>query len=129
MATSFLEFPVTLTFVAMCGLVLLPMTAWIGMYRDSIRILRGDGGNPVLSKRIRIHGNFIENAPITALTLGGAELLGLGPVWLWLGLAAFVAGRIVHYVLYDRPSRGIGMLLTTLPAAAWGAWILWTVWH
>ncbi len=128
MPTALLEIPVTLTFVAMCGLVLLPMTAWIGVYRDSIGILRGDGGDAVLFKRMRIHGNFIENAPITALVLAGAELLGLGPVWLWLGLAAFVAGRVVHYVLYDRPSRGIGMLLTTLPAAVWGGWILWTVW-
>jgi hypothetical protein len=123
-----LEIPVTLTFIAMCGLALLPMTGWIGVHRASERILRGDGGDPVLFKRIRIHGNFIENAPITALTLGGAEMLGLASMWLWLGLAAFVAGRIVHYLLYDRPSRGIGMTLTTLPAAAWGGWILWTVW-
>ena len=118
----------TLTFIAMCGLVLLPMTGWIGVHRGSVRILRGDGGDPVLFKRIRIHGNFIENAPTTALTLAGAELLGLAQMWLWLGLAAFVTGRVTHYVLYDRPSRAVGMTLTTLPAAAWGVWILWTVW-
>lgn len=120
--------PVALTFIGLCGLALLPMSGWIGVHRGSVRVLRGDGGDPVLFKRIRIHGNFIENAPITGMTLAGAELLGLAAPWLWIGFAAFFAGRIAHYRLYDRPSRGIGMLLTTLPAAVWGAWILWRVW-
>ena len=122
------DLPVTLSFVALCGLALLPMTAWIGLHRGAVRVLRGDGGDPVLFKRIRIHGNFIENAPLTTLTLAGAEALGLAAFWLWIGVASFVAGRILHYMHYDRSSRGIGMLLTTLPAGAWGAWILWRVW-
>lgn len=122
------DFPVALTFVALCGMVLLPMTGWIGLYRGGVRVLRGDGGNTVLFKRIRVHGNFIENAPITALTLVGAEALGLSAFWLWAGVTAFIVGRLGHYVLYDRPSRGIFMGLITFPAFAWGVWILWHVW-
>lgn len=38
--------PVTLTFVWISAAVLLPLTAWIGLYRNQIGVLRGDGGEP-----------------------------------------------------------------------------------
>ncbi|MEX0955463.1 MAG: MAPEG family protein [Rhizobiaceae bacterium] len=120
--------PVTLTFISICAAALLPFTAWIGLYRGRIGVLRGDGGNPALFKRIRIHGNFVENAPLVALAMAGAELLGLDAFWLWTGLGAFFAGRVLHYVLYDNTFRGIALLFTTLPAFAWGAWMLWRLW-
>lgn len=121
---ALLAFPVTLTFIALCGVVIMPFTAWIGLYRERIGVLRGDGGDPVLFKRIRIHGNFIENAPLAALTLAAAEGVGLGQIWLWAGVGAFIAGRIIHFALYDSKARGLGMLLTTLPPLAWGLWVL-----
>lgn len=121
-------FPPTLTFISLCGMSLMPLSGWIGLYRGKIRVLRGDGNDPILFKRIRMHGNFIENAPITALALAAAEGLGLAAAWLWMGVVSFVAGRILHFVLYDSMTRGISMGLTTLPALAWSVWILWRVW-
>lgn len=120
--------PVTLTFVSISAAMLLPLTAWIGLYRRKISVLRGDGGDPALFKRTRIHGNFVENAPLFALAMTGAEALGLGAPWLWSSFCAFVVGRILHYMLYDTTARGLGMLLTTLPAFVWGAWILSRIW-
>ena len=122
------DLPVTLTFISICAAMLIPLSGWIGLYRSKIGVLRGDGGNPVLFKRIRIHGNFVENAPLTALAMAGAEGLGLASTWLWTGFGTFLAGRILHYMLYDTTARGFGMLLTTLPAFGWGAWILWRIW-
>lgn len=122
------NFPVSLTFIAICGMSLMPMVTAIGLYRGSINVLRGDGGDPVLFKRIRIHGNFVENAPLVALTLFGAEGLGLSAFWLWLAVASFFASRIGHYALYDRKSRGGPMTFTVFPPLALGIYILVKLW-
>lgn len=120
--------PVTFTFIALCAIVLLAMTAWVGTQRGVAKALRGDAGDPVLFKRSRIHGNFVENAPIAALTLGAAEMLGMGPLWLWLAFVAFFAGRILHYFMYDMKTRGFPMILTQAPGLVLGVWILWKLW-
>ena len=122
MTTAFL--PVTFTFISVLAIGLIPLTAWIGLYRDKVDILRGDGGNAVLFKRIRIHGNLMENAPLFALVLGAAETAGLSGQWLWLAVATFAVGRILHYVLYDRKTRGIAMSVTLLPGSVMGIWLL-----
>ena len=116
--------PVSMIFVSLCALAVFLMTAWIGLLRGSINVLRGHGDNTQLEKRIRIHGNFIENAPITALALASAEALGLASNWLWLAVASFIAGRVLHYLLYDKKVRGIAMTLTQGPAAAMAIWIV-----
>ena len=120
--------PVTVTFIALCGLAMMPMTGWIGTYRGARGILRGDGGDPVLFKRSRAHGNFIETAPLTALALLAAESLGLGQGWLWLGVASFVLGRIAHWVLYDQKTRGIAMTFVTGPAFLMSIYCLVRIW-
>lgn len=120
--------PVTITFVAICAIALMPMTGWIGLYRGSTGILRGDGGDPVLFKRSRIHGNFIENAPLTAMSLAVAEALGMGATFLWLAVASFFAGRILHAVMYDQKIRALPMTLTQAPGVALGIWALLQVW-
>lgn len=120
--------PVTFTFIAVGAAILFPMSGWIGVYRSRTGILRGDGGDPVLFKRIRIHGNFIENAPLTALVLGASEAMGLGAVWLWLAVLSFTVGRLLHYALYDLPARGLPMGLTAGPGLLLGLWVLWKLW-
>lgn len=120
---------VAFTFIAVCAGSLFFMTAAVGLKRLSIGgVLRGDGGEAALYKRIRIHGNFIENAPLMALVLLAAEMLGIADAWLWLAVASFVAGRIYHYVRYDAADRGFGMALTTGPALALGAAVLVQAW-
>jgi uncharacterized membrane protein YecN with MAPEG domain len=118
--------PVAFTFVSLYAMSLFAMTGWVGMRRGST--LRGDGGDPVLFKRIRVHGNLIENAPAFAFVLGASELAGLGQAWLWAAVVSFVAGRIVHFVLFDTEMRWSGMLLTTGPSALMGIWLLIQVW-
>ena len=122
------QLPVTLTFIALVAAALMPMTAWIGLYRGKHNILRGDGGDPVLHKRIRAHGQWIETAPLVALALGAAESLGAGAVWLWLTVAAYGVGRALHWMIYDSKARGASMSLTTGPAFMLSLWVLWTLW-
>ena len=121
--------PITFTFISVLAILMIPMTGWIGMRRDKIgRVLRGDGGDPILFKRIRIHGNLMENAPLLALTLGAAEYTGLRPAWLWLAVATFIVGRVLHYALFDSTKRGLAMLITVLPSVLMGAWLLAQIW-
>jgi uncharacterized membrane protein YecN with MAPEG domain len=120
-------FPVTITFIALYSIVLIPIAGWIGTYRSSINALRGDGGDPILFKRIRIHANLTENAPVMALALGASEMLGMTQWILWLAVCSFLIGRISHYKLYDCQMRAFAMLLTQLSAALLGVWCLYTL--
>jgi len=119
--------PVTFTFISVLAICLMPLTGWIGLYRGKTNILRADGGDPTLFKRIRIHGNLMENAPLFALVLGASETAGLGSSWLWLAVATFLAGRVLHYMLYDRKTRGVAMSVTLLPGLLMGFWLLFQV--
>ena len=123
-----LDLPITVTFVSLLVISLVGFSAWIGLYRGSVDILRGDGGDTVLFKRIRIHGNLMENAPTFALILGAAEGMGLATAWLLAAVASFVLGRVLHFVLYDDKRRGMAMALTTFPGAFLGIWAISQIW-
>ena len=120
--------PVTFTFISVLAILMIPMTGWVGMQRAKVSTLRGDGGDPELFKRIRIHGNLMENAPLLALIMGAAEYAGLGTGWLWLAVATFVAGRVAHLALFDSTKRGLAMLATVLPSVVMGVWLLVQIW-
>lgn len=119
---------VAFTFIAVCAASLVFMTMAVGLSRRSAGVLRGDGGDRELFKRIRIHGNFIENAPLMALVILAAEMLGIADPWLWAAVASFFAGRVYHFIRYDAADRGFGMVLTTAPALALGVAVLFRVW-
>ncbi len=120
--------PVTFTFISVLAILLIPFTGWVGLLRGKIGVLRGDGGNPDLFKRIRIHGNLMENAPLFALVLGASEYAGLGSTWLWLAVLTFVVGRILHFIVYDKQIRGGAMFITILPGVLMGIWLLVSIW-
>lgn len=121
--------PVTFTFISLIAVLLIPLTGWVGVRRARVNVLRADGGDTVLFKRIRIHGNLMENVPLFALVLGASEYAGLGVNWLWIAIATFAAGRITHYVLYDSKARGVAMLITLLPGAVMSIWMLMQIWR
>jgi len=54
---------VAATFAALSGIVMMVLVGWFGLKRGALNVRRRDGGNPKLVKRIRNHGNFVENAP------------------------------------------------------------------
>lgn len=87
---------VTLLFAALHVLLMLALLVPISRHRRGQRIGLGDCGDPLLARRIRVHGNFIEHAPIALLLLGLLELCGLGAAWIWGFGAALLAGRVLH---------------------------------
>ncbi|HUL05784.1 MAG TPA: MAPEG family protein [Candidatus Acidoferrum sp.] len=88
----------------------------IGM-RRAARVALGDGGNPALLRRQRVHGNFAEYVPLALLLMALAELQHL-PDWLIhaIGILLLV-GRATHaYGVGCEPelprARVLGMALT-----------------
>lgn len=122
---------VTLLFAALHVLLLLVLLVPISRHRRDHRIGLGDGGDPVLARRIRVHGNFIEHAPIALVLLGLLELCGLGSAWIWGFGAALLAGRVLHAVGLSRTAghsfgRFTGTVLTwatLLAMAVAGLWL------
>ena len=64
--------------------------------RGRFRTGLGDGGNPQLLQRIRMHGNLAENAPLFLILMGLTEMTGQWmPYVAWIG-AAFIVVRLSH---------------------------------
>ncbi len=83
-------------YAGLLGLLYLPLAANVIRIRRADRISLGDGGNSLLERRIRAHGNFAEYVPITLILIALAEAGG-GAAALIHGLGiVFVIGRAMH---------------------------------
>ncbi len=56
----------------------------------------GDGGEPQMLKRIRMHGNLTENAPIILIVMALLEMGGFSQTILAVAGVVFVIVRILH---------------------------------
>ncbi|HEY2068986.1 MAG TPA: MAPEG family protein [Rhizomicrobium sp.] len=115
--TSFPHFTAaTAIFVAVLQMVLV---LYVARGRGKYRTGLGDGGSPPLLKRIRMHGNLAENAPLFLILLGLVEVSGQWAMLVpWFALA-FVVLRIFHVIglaISSGPSpfRFVGVVGTTL---------------
>ena len=89
---------ITLLFASLNALLMLMLLARISRHRHGHRIGLGDGGDAVLARKIRVHGNFVEHAPFALLMLGLLELGGLASAWLWILGSALLLGRVMHAI-------------------------------
>ena len=108
---------ITLLFAALHAVLVVVLAARVAMLRYNAKIALGDGGDKVMTRRVRAHGNLIENAPLALLLLGLLELSGLDPRWVWGFGGTLLLGRLLHaYGLSRRsgtsPGRFLGMALT-----------------
>lgn len=105
-------------YAGLLGLLYLPLAANVIRIRRADSISLGDGGNALLERRIRAHGNFAEYVPIALILIALAETGG-GPPWLihLLGIA-LVIGRALHAValtsLTPRSVARVGGMVATL---------------
>jgi uncharacterized protein len=125
--------PVTLTTAALCAGVQVTLTALVIARRAQSGVSFLDGGDTVLTRRMRAHGNFTETAPLALLLLGLLELAA-APRDLLLGLAGLlIVGRLLHAVGVitqgDSWARRLGMVATLWALSALGATSLWYGWR
>jgi len=111
---------ITLLLASLHVLMLLALLAPISRYRYRARIGIGDGGDPLLQRRVRVHANFIEYVPIALLMLALLELAGLSAIALWILGGALLLGRVMHAIGFSRQSGySFGRF--------WGTALTWTV--
>lgn len=121
--------PVTLTSAALCAGLQVVLTALVIARRMQSGVSLLDGGDAVLTRRMRAHGNLIETAPLGLLMLALLELAA-APRGLLLGLAALlIVGRVLHAVGVssqgDSWARRVGMTATLWALSALGVACLW----
>jgi uncharacterized membrane protein YecN with MAPEG domain len=93
------------------------------LLRRRLKIAIGDGGNPILQRAIRTHGNFAEYVPFTLLLLFLVASTGARPLYLHVLGGTLVAGRLLHVWAVTRdpepiPVRTAGVALTMTPIVA-----------
>jgi len=99
--------PITLTFAGAAAILHIWLSLRVSRLRRPLQIGVGDGGNEVLARRMRAHGNFAENVPIFLILLGLLELATGGNLWLWAAAIVFVLARIAHAFGMDRPGANL----------------------
>lgn len=120
----------TCIFAAVAALVNMWLGIRCGQVRTSAKISHGDGGNPLLARRMRAQLNFAENTPIVLILFLGLELCGMIPDIVLATIAPiYIIARIAHAVGMDAESdskaRMAGVLLTMLITIALAGMALW----
>ncbi|PXA86953.1 hypothetical protein DMC25_13185 [Caulobacter sp. D4A] len=120
--------PITsaLCVASVAGLVALSVP--VATYRLKSQITLGKGDDPVLTARIRAHGNYIEYVPIGLIAIGLAELEGAPTALVLASAIALALGRLIHAIGMltgaKIPPRAIGITLTWLALVGAGAGVL-----
>jgi len=86
---------ITLLYAGLLSLWLLVLSVRVIAIRSQ-GISLGDGGNPVLLRRIRAHGNFSEYVPMILVMIGFLELSHLSSVLIHIMGATLLVARLLH---------------------------------
>lgn len=122
-----LPLPVTICLTGLFALMLTALSLTVSLRRKELGLALGDGDDQVLRRRIRAHGNFIENAPMCILLVLALEavLATSDTIW-WVALVLFVA-RALHAIGTLARNRTLiipGVLMQHLTFLVCGLWLL-----
>jgi uncharacterized protein len=109
--------PVTALMAALLLPLYLILTFRVINVRRSQKISLGDGGDKAMTRRIRVHANFVETVPFALILLASAESLKAPVLALYAAGALLIAGRLMHAYGTSQspdvlPLRGLGMVCT-----------------
>lgn len=120
--------PVTLAMAAGAALLNIWLAVRIGAVRRAAKVSHGEGGDPLLGRRMRAQLNFVENAPFVLILLLVIELsAGTSLALLAIGVV-FLIGRVLHGVGMDAEAGGwprmAGTAITLLTLAVLAVWAI-----
>jgi uncharacterized protein len=97
--------------------------------RGDLNIFIGHGDNAMLERRIRAHGNFIENVPTFIIGLLLLELMIGSGLWVLILGAVVVVARLSHAIALMANSgvtagRLIGTLGTVIPTVVTAGYLI-----
>jgi uncharacterized protein len=123
---------ITALYASILGLIILALGINVTVHRVKLKVSLGDGGNPVMLRMIRLHGNAIEYVPLALLLMLAYELNGgWHPALHVIGIA-LIAGRLIQTMAMwstevPGPGRGIGQSLNWLSIGVLALLNLWRV--
>ena len=114
-----MPFKITALYAGLNGLILLVLAIRVARQRGISKVGLGTGGDAMLERASRIHGNAAENIPIVLILLGLGEAGGSSPILLHAIGIGLTLGRLLHVWGLTQSSnlsfgRGAGMMLTWL---------------
>ncbi len=95
-AATFALLRIAGVYVALITAMGVALTYFVILHRRSKSIGIGDGGDRTMALRIRVHGNFCENAPFALALLIALALLGRSALVIHAVGLLFLAGRLLH---------------------------------
>ncbi len=109
--------PITAFYASLLAALYIFLSVRVIGWRRTQRVELGHGEDPQLLRRMRVHANFAEYAPLTLLLMALAESMTAPRPLVHLVGILLVAGRLVHaYGLSQTPHilryRAGGMMLT-----------------
>lgn len=119
-------------YAALLGIVFVLLSVRTLRLRRRLRVAVGDGGNALMLRAMRVHGNFAEYVPLALLLIAGTEVLS-APAALVHGLGiVLLVGRLVHAFGLSQEAevfayRVGGMALTFSCYLVAAAAIIWLV--
>ena len=110
--------PVTLTSAAAAALITMWLGMRVGRVRAAEKVSHGDGGVPLLTRRMRAQLNFVEYTPFVLILMAAIEIAGKGGQWLAIVSAVYMFARVAHGMGMDAESgskgRMAGIMVTML---------------
>ena len=81
---------------AILALILIGLSAWVIAGRGTTNTMLGDGGDSSMTRRIRVHANFIEYVPLALVVIALLEESGASRGLVRLLLIVLVIARVLH---------------------------------
>ncbi len=102
----------------------------VGLKRQASGVSLGDGGDQELLRRMRRHGNLIENAPMFLILLMLLEIIGGTPSIVLIFAGLFVLARLSHAISLSSEGaplalRAIGAMGTILSLLGTAGMLIW----
>lgn len=122
--------PITALYAALGALLLVVLTIRVIKLRQRLRIGIGTGDKPELARAIRVHGNFIESAPMALIVMALAESMGVAGSLIHAAGMIFISSRVMHAIALSRTThyslgRFLGMAGTFTVQVSMALAILW----
>lgn len=115
--------PVTAIYLSLSTALVLFLAYRVTVFRRDEKVGIGDDGSKELKRAIRIHGNAIENLPLSLLLMLLLELNGLAAWALHLFGVVLIVSRIMHaYGMSQHAGLSVGRFYGTL-----ANWLLMSV--
>jgi hypothetical protein len=124
---------ITSFYLALTMVLWVVLGARVAAFRNSAKIGLGTQENRELEKRVRVHGNLAEHAPMVLLGLAALEIMNAAPVILHAAGGVWILARLLHAFGLSRSSgyslgRFLGTLLTWTLMLVMAIMLLIRVW-